>query len=246
MFDRSRVPELMDDPDLPEDQHRQALAGLARLNRFSGVSGKLYRHIRRLAMARPDRRLSLLDVASGSGDLPLEWASRAKRDKIDLRIVTTDVSQCAVDVQLAAAKERGVTIEAIQQDCLNQPLPDGFDVVTCSLFMHHLDRRQACGLLRSMQTASDGSVIVCDLERSRANLALVAVASRGLSRSPVVHYDAVVSVRSAFTIPEFKTMASEVLDRPVQIRRLFPCRFLMTLDQRVVCEKVNDTAVAFA
>lgn len=246
MIDRVRIPELMDAPDLPVDVHQQALLGLARLNRVSGVSGRIYGHLRRLADARPNRRLRLLDVASGSGDLPIGWAVRAKRDGIDLQIATTDFSATAVKEQRVAAARAGVKIDAIQHDCMNGPLPGGFDVVTCSLFMHHLDRHEACTLLRSMQHATDGSIIVCDLERTRVNLALVAIASHGLSRSHIVHHDASVSVRSAFTMSEFRSLATETLARPVRIRRLFPCRFLMTVDEKVACEKVSDPAVAFA
>lgn len=246
MIDRVRMPELMDALDLPAEVHQQALLGLARLNRVSGVSGKIYKHLRRLAVARPNRRLRLLDVASGSGDLPIDWAVRAKRDGIDLQIATTDFNETAVEVQLESAKRAGITIDAIQHDCMTETLPSGFDVVISSLFMHHLDRYQASSLLRSMQQATDGSIVVCDLERTRVNLALVALASRGLSRSPIVHHDATVSVRSAFTMSEFETLATEALARPVRIRRLFPCRFLMTVDENVVCEKVPEPAVAFA
>ncbi|KAA1259249.1 hypothetical protein LF1_17780 [Rubripirellula obstinata] len=246
MFERSRVPELMDDPDLPADVHQQALIGLARLNRFSGISGQLYKHLRRLALARPNRRLRLLDVASGSGDLPISWARRAKRDGIELQIATTDFSDTAVETQLAAARQAGVTIDAIQHDCLKTPLPNGFDLVTCSLFMHHLERHQACGLLQSMQQATEGTILVCDLERTRLNLAMVAVASRILTRSPIVHFDATASVRGAFTMPEFQAMATEALARPVCIRRLFPSRFIMTVDEIAVGEKAVESSVAFA
>jgi 2-polyprenyl-3-methyl-5-hydroxy-6-metoxy-1,4-benzoquinol methylase len=235
----------MDDPELPEDVHQQALLGLARLNRVSGISGKIYRHLRQLALSHPNRTLRLLDVASGSGDLPIDWARRAKLDQIDLRIVTTDLSPTAIEIQRSAAQRWGVQIDVIEHNCMTDPLPGGFDVVTCSLFMHHLDRHEAGNLLRSMQQASEGSIIVCDLERSRTNLALVAIASRGLSRSGVVHHDAIISVRSAFTLTEFQSLAAEVLARPVQMRRLFPCRFMMTLDERVVCEEVKEPAVAF-
>lgn len=246
MFERSRIPELMDDPDLPADVHQQALIGLARLNLISGVSGKLYRHLRRLALARPNRRLRLLDVASGSGDLPIDWARRAKRDGVELQITTTDISDTAVEAQLAAARQAGVKIDAIEHDCLKNPLPNGFDVVACSLFMHHLERHQACGLMQSMQQATEGTIMVCDLDRTRLNLAMVAVASRIVTRSPIVHFDATASVRGAFTMQEFENMATESLSRPVRIRRLFPSRFIMTADEVVVGEKVTKPSVAFA
>jgi 2-polyprenyl-3-methyl-5-hydroxy-6-metoxy-1,4-benzoquinol methylase len=208
----------MDDPDLPADVHQQALIGLARLNLISGVSGKLYRHLRRLA----------------------------KRDGVELQITTTDISDTAVEAQLAAARQAGVKIDAIEHDCLKNPLPNGFDVVACSLFMHHLERHQACGLMQSMQQATEGTIMVCDLDRTRLNLAMVAVASRIVTRSPIVHFDATASVRGAFTMQEFENMATESLSRPVRIRRSRPNLDIMTADEVVVGEKVTKPSVAFA
>ena len=46
---RERVPELMDDPALDPAEHRRALAGLARLNRFGGSAGVLWPAVAKLA-----------------------------------------------------------------------------------------------------------------------------------------------------------------------------------------------------
>lgn len=241
-FPRDRQPELMDDPDLPESEHRQALTGLSRLNRAGGVATVLYSRLRRYARCQYPRPLRVLDVASGSGDLPIHWARRAKRDGLSLAITAIDRSDVAVDQMRRHAENAGVRLAALQRDCLSDGLPCGFDVVICSLFMHHLDNAQAGRLLQSMQMAADRAIIVCDLERSRWNLAMVRLASRALSRSPVVHVDALRSVRAAYTRQEFSELAERSLARPVRVERLFPCRFLMTADEPVV----PAVAAAFA
>ena len=97
--------------------------------------------------------------------------------------------------------------------------------------MHHLENHQAVQLLQAMRQASNGSVIICDLERSYLNLALVSVASRLLSRSKVVHSDATLSLQGAFTMSEFQTICQQALGHPIKIQRLFPCRFLATIDE---------------
>ncbi|TWT54964.1 hypothetical protein Pla22_26180 [Rubripirellula amarantea] len=236
----------MDDPAIPKDVHAKALKGLTRLNAVSGVRGAMYRRLRRIAMTKPGRRLRLIDVASGAGDLPIDWARRAKRDSIDLQITTIDISHTAVEIQLENAKRAGVTINAIQGDCLHDALPSGFDMATCSLFVHHLDNHEVFCLLQSMQAASTGAIMVCDLYRSRANLAFISIAAQMFSRSPIVHHDASLSVRSAYTCDEFKRIAEEALARPVEVKMLFPSRFIMTLREEVVLETSADPAVAFA
>ena len=187
MNTRVLVPELMDDPSLARDEHQRALSGLARLNRWSGVARTTYAHIRKYAIESGNRPLRLLDIASGSGDLPIAWAKRAAREGLTIDITTTDISGFAVERQRQLAHSAGVSITAMEIDCVNNPLPTGYDLVTCCLFIHHLDEHQTFCLLQSMQAASENPILVCDLERSYLNMALVKIASKTLSRSNVVH-----------------------------------------------------------
>ena len=148
---RNLQPEVMDDPHLPRDAHEQALRGLARLNRCSGVASAMYRRLKRLAMNHETRSLRLLDVASGSGDVPLRWAKWAKQEGWDLQLTLLDVRSVAVEEQQRRAQAAGLNVLSMQHDCLQTPLPSGFDVVTCSLFMHHLENHQAGQLLHAMK-----------------------------------------------------------------------------------------------
>lgn len=234
MRQRDRQPEWMDDPNIPREDHLAALAGLARLNRFSGVARAMYRHIRRLAVSRPDRRLNLLDVASGAGDVPINWIRRANREGWSLRVTMTDTRSAALEEQQRRAKQSSVSVLSLQHDVLRSPLPSGFDVVTTSLFLHHLEDHQVFCLLQSMQAASEGALVICDLERSATNLLLVRTAAAILTRSPVVHHDAAASVRAAFTLDEFRNLAEEALTRPIRVKRAFPCRFIACQDEAVV------------
>lgn len=229
-FPRSRIPERMDDPSLPEADHRRALVGLARLNRVSGVSRALYRRLRGYAKRSSTRPLRVLDIACGSGDLPIDWASRAARDGWPLQVTGVDVSEVAIDSMCRRAGRMGVEVGAMRRDCLHAPLPSGFDVVTCSLFMHHLDDAAAVRLLQSMRAAAGQAVLVCDLERSRANLALVSVTARLVTRSDVVHHDAAASVRAAYTRDEFRGLLERAMVEQARIESLFPCRFLVAID----------------
>ncbi|MGC6442083.1 MAG: methyltransferase domain-containing protein [Rubripirellula sp.] len=228
MKQRDLQPEIMDDPSLPVHDHLLALKGLARLNRASGIESSMFRMIRQFLHDRPDRRLRVLDVASGSGDVPIAWARRARREgwRIDLTLVDNRQTACEEQQRLAALAD--LSVKSIQQDCLTGALPNGFDLVTCSLFFHHLTNPQVFQLLQSMQAATSGGLLLCDLERNRLNLELVRVASRCLTRSPVVHYDAVTSVRAAFTVKEFQQIASSALTQPFRVKRVFPCRFVLS------------------
>lgn len=234
-FKRDLQPERMDDPNLPQDEHLRALAGLARLNRLTGVSWPIYNQLKRIAtlLRRP---LKVLDVATGSGDLPIRWARRARAEGLPMQITAIDISDVAIRYAQEEARRVGVNVCFQQRDCLGQRLPAGFDVVTCSLFIHHLEEAQIAQLLVAMRAAAGHAVVVCDLERSRPNLAAVWLAAHTVTPSPIVHEDAVKSVRGALTRNEFRRIAEAALGHPVAVRALPPCRYMAVIEGTICTE----------
>ena len=220
---RSRVPELMDDPALDPAEHRRALAGLARLNRVSDSAGALWPALAQLAREL-NRAVRVLDVATGSGDVPRKLLARAKRAGIALDVSACDVSPTAITE--ATREPSGARF--FVHDALRDRLPTGFDVVTCSLFLHHLSEDDAVALLTNMEGAADRMILVNDLWRSRFNYCAVWLACRLLTRSPVVRFDGPASVRSAFTPGEMLALAERAGLEGATVQSKFPCRFLLT------------------
>ena len=222
---RQREAELMDDPGLDPAEHGRALAGLARINRFSGGAGALWPALAKLA--RAGRPIRALDVATGSGDLPVALARLAKRAGLPLELAGCDISPVAVAAAQERAAAAGAAVRFFRHDVLATPLPTGFDAVFCSLFLHHLDEPEAAALLRSMGLAAGRLVLVNDLARSRRNLAMVWLACRALSRSPVVHADGPRSVRAAYTPAEALALAARAGLTGATVAGRFPCRYLL-------------------
>jgi 2-polyprenyl-3-methyl-5-hydroxy-6-metoxy-1,4-benzoquinol methylase len=220
---RERIPELMDDPALDPAEHRYALEGIARLNRFSSSVGVLWPAIRDLAKTL-DRPVRMLDVATGGGDLPAGLLAKARRAQVRMEIAGCDISPTAI----ATASENCRGTRFFVHDAIHEPLPDGFDVVTCSLFLHHLSVDDAVLVLGRMKKASNRFVLVNDLARSRFNYLSVAMACRVLSRSRIVRFDGPASVRSAFTPGEALAIAERAGLLGATIQRRFPCRFLLS------------------
>ena len=206
---RQREPELMDQPGLGEPLHCAALAGLGRINRFSGSGRILWK--RSNAGLRPTRpHLRLLDLASGGGDVAIDVARRAARAGARVLVDGCDVSPFAVRDATARASERQVeNVQFFRQDVLNAPLPDGYDVVMCSLFLHHLPEETAAALLGKMAAAAQRLVLVNDLCRSTVGYGLARLGCRFLTRSPIVHVDGPRSVQSAFSMKEIREVARQ-------------------------------------
>jgi 2-polyprenyl-3-methyl-5-hydroxy-6-metoxy-1,4-benzoquinol methylase len=238
---RDLQPELMDQPDLPDDSHRQALAGLARTNTLAGSSRPLWKRIRRLpaadgSLSKRSRsklspsKLSLCDIASGAGDVAVSLCRRAKRDGVKLRVTGYDISPVAVETAQSRAQAAGIRGARFEvRDVLTCP-PESlgrFDVVTCSLFLHHLTNDQAVELLKRMARMARRLVLVCDLKRGRLGYAAAQVVTQLVSRSEVVHSDGPQSVAAAFTLDEARGLARRAGMAGAEIYRAWPFRYLI-------------------
>lgn len=225
---RDRQPELMDDPDLDAASHHQALAGLRRVHAISGTAGTLWKSIRRLASEDSSSPLRVLDVACGGGDLTVALAKRAQRAGLRIQFSGCDVSQTALDYACAAAEARQTEVDFFHANVLADPLPKDFDVVCCSLFLHHLDEEDGVRLLKAMKRAAGRAVLISDLNRSVAGYVLTWCGLRLLTRSKICHVDGPLSVRAAFTPDEAKSLARRAELAGVVVTRHWPQRYLLT------------------
>jgi len=224
--DRVREGEVMDRPELDQRLHEQALTGLARLNWLSGSVGLVWPPIAELA-SQLRRPLSVLDLATGGGDVPLRLWRRARRAGVDLEICGADVSPRAVEFARTRARHADAAVRFVELDALDDELPRNFDVVVSSLFLHHLDRAEAVTLLTKMAAAARHLVLVNDLVRSRLGLMAVYVATRLVTTSSVVWGDGPRSVRAAFTLEEARDLATAAGLVGCNVSRRWPCRMLL-------------------
>jgi len=225
---RVREPELMDDPSLDRAEHRRALAGLSRLNRIGGAANIIWNAILPLATTPGHGPLSILDIATGSGDVPLGLIRRAHKVSATLEIHACDISEYALGETQRRTGQEHASITTFPLDAVNQQIPGTYDIVMCSLFTHHLDDEQVVGLLYRMRAAARKLVLVSDLVRTPMAYCMAVAASRILSRSRVVHEDAEQSMRAAFTIPEMAAIAEQAGLSGAEVAPRWPCRFLLT------------------
>jgi 2-polyprenyl-3-methyl-5-hydroxy-6-metoxy-1,4-benzoquinol methylase len=219
----------MDDPALAPDAQAGALQALTTINFISNSAGILWRPIRKLATGQ--QPLTLLDVATGAGDVPIRLWHKARQAGIDLRIAGCDISPGAVQHATERARQAAADVRCFACDVLHEPLPEQYDVVTCSLFLHHLDDAQAVELLRRMAAAARRLVLVNDLRRSHAGYLLAWLGTRLLTRSPVAQVDGPLSVRAAFTIPEVRELARQAGLADATVQRRWPCRLLLSWER---------------
>lgn len=225
---RCRQPEVMDQPELANLDHRRALAGLARINWFSGSAALLWPAIANEARANGEKPLRVLDIATGAGDVPLRLWRRAMQANLNVEFSACDISSTALDYARRRALAAGAPIRFFRLNAVSEEIPGDFDVITSSLFLHHLPDDAAQDFLRRAGAAARRMLLVHDLLRSRRGYWLAWLATRFLTASWVARIDGPLSIRGAFTCDEVESMAGSAGLERAAITRHWPERFLLT------------------
>lgn len=226
---RAALTELLDGPDLDAATLAENLRDIRLINRWLGwaaaLTGEVAAVTRRLGL----RRFTLLDVATGSADLPLALVTWGRRRGVTIDALAGDLSrQILVSARAEVARIAPGAIALLCCDARALPLPAAsVDIVTCSLALHHLGPDDAVVALRELGRVARCALIVSDLERAR----LAYLGARLLAlpfRNPLTRHDAAVSVLRAYSRGEVKALARAAgLDGAV-VRSRFPFRLMLT------------------
>jgi ubiquinone/menaquinone biosynthesis C-methylase UbiE len=198
---RVDAPEILDSDACSPADVEISMRDLGRVNRWFGGVATTQKMVERAAQASGTKRLSLLEVAAGSGEVPEIVQQKLARRGITLDVTLLDRAR----THLPAGNH------SLVGDALGLPFGDrAFDLVSCSLFAHHLGSQQLAQFVREALRVSRRAVLINDLVRHPVHLALVYV-SRPIMRSRVAWVDGVTSVRRAYVPDEIRSMIEPVL-----------------------------------
>lgn len=196
---RVNTEEILDSNLCPPAEAQTSLRDLCRINRWFGGVSTTRRLIERVAAKTGQKHFSMLEVASGFGEVPRLAAQRLARKGI--RVDITDLDRVPSHLQQGH--------RALVADALALPFRDGsFDLVSCSLFAHHLNPSQLAAFGAEASRVSRNAVLINDLIRHPLHLMLV-YAGFALMRSHVSRVDGVASVRRAYTPEEMRKILSQ-------------------------------------
>src|SRR5215472_2718000 len=215
--------ELLDAESSDPEALRANLRDIRRINALLGWTDFTRRSIARHVKQAGITSFSLLDVASGSADIPLAVARWAKHAGVMARIVAADISPQIVTIAREMSTDTpAITVE--QQDALHLPYPAGsFDIALCTLALHHFAPEQAVEVLRNLARVGR-RVLVFDVERASLAYAGVVALTRLLRMNYMTCHDGPVSVRRAYSAAEMRAMAAQAELRHAHVSVAFPFR----------------------
>jgi SAM-dependent methyltransferase len=195
--------EMLDGATLDPIELRLNLREMAMLNRLPGGTSASGRAIARLLDGAA--AASVLDVGTGSGDLP---EALVRRNGHGLRVIAADLRPEVLAVAQARLR-RLAEVELLVADARRLPFEDAsVDVAHASLLIHHLDEADAIDALREMRRVARRGVVVNDLRRGRLAYAATAAAVLALTRGRYTRHDGLLSARRAYTLHELDALAA--------------------------------------
>ncbi len=200
------------------------LRHLRTINRTLGAYRGLLRCLARWAKDNKVRSFSILDVGTGSGDIPVTLVRWARRRGIPVRVVGLEPNPVTARLARAETKEFP-EISIVIGDAFYPPLsPSSFDFVFTSQVLHHFSDEEIIVLLRTWKTLARRGIIVSDLIRHPLAYMGILIFTRLLTRNPLTRNDGPLSVRRALTLGEWKDLFNRAAVAPFDLRHLFPFR----------------------
>jgi hypothetical protein len=187
----------------------RSLADLRRINRWLGGTRVVARHLLpRLAAAwqATHQPLVVADIGTGSADIPIALVRWARRRQLDLRVLAVDLNQRHLALTQPRLRDYP-EIQLVAADAGNLPAITGVDYVVASLFLHHFPPQRVEQLLQTWYRVARRGVIANDLIRAWLPYWGYFALQPFIARSYLTRYDAPLSIRRAYTIPEMARLA---------------------------------------
>jgi ubiquinone/menaquinone biosynthesis C-methylase UbiE len=232
--ERVYTEELLDAGAGNDDDVAANLADLRRLNGVLGGSRVILGALNELTYGSACENLSLLDVGTGSADIPAKAVAWCKAKRIRPRIVGLDLSERNLRVTREHLSVRP-EVSLVRGDALRLPFRRrSFDFVSASLLLHHFREADIVRLLAEFGRVARRAVIINDLVRNLVPYYFIRLTGPFITSSFLTRHDAPVSVLRGFTSHELRELAWKAGLASSYVERVFPFRL------RMICRPGNE------
>ncbi len=196
--------ELMDRPQPVSPELERDLENIRQLNRWFGSYALISMFLS--GWIKPGSRLRIVDLATGSGDIPRLIAECGRKIGAELRIDALDRQSATLEI----AQKLSVPypeISFVEGNILEWRPAEPYDVVFCTLALHHFSDDDAVRVLQRCRELSHKFVLVSDLHRSWMATIGVHLLTATMFREPMSKHDARLSIARAFSFSELNQLA---------------------------------------
>ena len=204
---RSFDPEVLEmmDRDQPVSAELECdLKRIRQLNRWFGSYRLVLGFVR--DWIKPADKLRIVDLATGSGDIPRLIVDYARKINATVEMDALDRQPATLEIARRLSADYP-EISYREANVLEWNPIEAYDITICTLALHHFSDEDAVRLLGRCRQLSKRFVLVSDLRRSSSLVAGVYLLTALIFREPMTRYDARLSARRAFSFSEMRDLA---------------------------------------
>jgi hypothetical protein len=208
---RDTTPELMDTEIVSYEELRGVLRELTKANELSLAYRPTLSFFKRLAREgrlAEDRRIVVIDAASGYGDMSRKVDAWASKNGVNLEITGVDMNPWAARAA-SEATAPGRPLRWVTGNLFDFRPEGGADIIMSSLFTHHLPEPQLVRFIRWMEENARIGWFINDLERHPLPYYFLKFAFWATRRHRFMRHDGPVSIASAFKKEDWVRLLKE-------------------------------------
>jgi ubiquinone/menaquinone biosynthesis C-methylase UbiE len=221
---RSTEKEMMDLPGNPKELLVEDLRNLRIINRYLGGYRGVMKGLKRLVRKDRMSRFSLLDVGTGSADIPKVIIGWARNRGIAASVVALEPEPVTA-AEAAHQTQQWPEITVIRGDGMAPPFQaTSFDFVLASQMLHHFPDDRIIALLKTWSRLARKAILISDLVRDPVAFYGIRVITHLFTRNQMTRFDGPLSVRRALTLNEWRELFREAAVGRFRVVPIFPYR----------------------
>ena len=207
---RRSLPELLDLP--PDSYARDELEGVLKdlsfVNHHLGNGRAILTHLAAMNAETGDEGFTVLDVATGTADIPVTIAKWARRAGIRVCITAVDLNTHTINIARKRSAPYPEIALAVADGFALPFAKKSFDYVLCSKTAHHFTDEKVARMIKEFSRVARRGYVIVDLRRSWTAYILIFLLTRLFSRNRLSRSDGPLSVLKSFTPGELAALAS--------------------------------------
>ena len=195
---RSEEDEIMDDLSDDSPALFQALKELDIINHWLGGNAITISATKEVLRTQPKKLWHLADLGCGSGEMLKKVAKWCRKENISIKLYGFDANPNVIEYARKHCKDYP-EIDFFTENIFSSEFKQKkFDVITCTLFLHHFGNAQLVNLLSQFRSQTE-KIIINDLHRHSLAYYSIKWLTKFFSKSTMVQNDACLSVWRAFS-----------------------------------------------
>jgi len=223
---RSNKEEKMDVFSLKGENLRDALDNIAKINQLLGGNLLTLNGVQKLIHTISKKEIiTILDVGCGNGDMLRKLADYGYRNKINFQLIGIDANNFTIN-HAKQLSENYSNISFLCLDIFEEAFRElKYDIVLCTLTLHHFKDNQIIKLLNVFYTNSKIGIVINDLHRNAFAYRLFQVICFIFKLNKLSRDDGLISILRGFKKKELVDFSNELKFKNYQIQWKWAFRY---------------------